>query len=133
MQFIMPQLFESIKGLIEDIPKYISQLTVTVEEHLKQMNINEGYIDIVYEKFIEITNWMLELLQKFLPILGGTVISVASSIWNIILGIIISIYLLNVKFTRCVRSKIVFAFFLSNKEFINFLLKAKNFSLSINK
>lgn len=94
MQFIMPQLFESIKGLIEDIPKYISQLTVTVEEHLKQMNINEGYIDIVYEKFIEITNWMLELLQKFLPILGGTVISVASSIWNIILGIIISIYLL---------------------------------------
>lgn len=115
MQFIMPQLFESIKGLIEDIPKYISQLTVTVEEHLKQMNINEGYIDIVYEKFIEITNWMLELLQKFLPILGGTVISVASSIWNIILGIIISIYLLIDKEK----------FFALSKKLINSLLDKK--------
>ena len=94
MQFILPQLFESISGLIEELPNYISQLSMVVENQLKQMDMSSAYIDSVHDKFVEITNLALGLLQKILPILGGTVVSIASLIWNLILGVIISVYLL---------------------------------------
>ena len=94
MQFVLPQLVESVRGLINDIPKYVKELTVIVENHLQNMNVNQEYMTIINEKFTEITNWVIQLFTNVLPIIGNAVMSVASSIWNIVLGIIISIYLL---------------------------------------
>ena len=94
MQFVLPQLVDSVRGLINDIPKYVKELTVMVEGYLKDMNVNQEYMTFINEKFTEITNWVIQLFTNVLPIIGNAVMSVASSIWNIVLGIIISIYLL---------------------------------------
>lgn len=94
MQFVLPQLIESIRGLINDIPRYVRELTTEVELQLQQKNINQEYMVLINEKFTEITNWVIQLLTNVLPLVGTIVMSVVSSIWNIILGIIISIYLL---------------------------------------
>lgn len=94
MQFVLPQLIESVSGLINDIPKYVKELTTMVENQLHHMDINEEYMTIISGKFTEVTNWLLQILTNLLPIIGNAIMSVASSIWNIILGIIISIYLL---------------------------------------
>ena len=94
MQFVLPQLVDSVRGLINDIPKYDKELTVMVEGYLKDMNVNQEYMTFINEKFTEITNWVIQLFTNILPVIGNAVMSVASSIWNIILGIIISVYLL---------------------------------------
>ena len=49
---------------------------------------------LINDKLTEITNWVLQLVTNLLPIIGGIVMAFASSVWNIILGIIISVYLL---------------------------------------
>ncbi len=94
MQFVLPQLIESVRGLINDIPRYVKELTIIVDTQLQEMNINQEYMTLISEKFAEITNWVIQLLTNVLPIVGNAVMSIASSIWNIVLGIIISIYLL---------------------------------------
>ena len=97
MQFVLPQLIESISGLINDIPRYVRELTSLIETELYERNIDQEYMAIINEKFVEITNWVIQLLTNILPLIGNMVMSVASSIWNIILGVIISIYLLKKK------------------------------------
>ena len=97
MQFVLPQLIESVRGLINDIPRYVKELTIIVDTQLQEMNINQEYMTLISEKFAEITNWVIQLLTNVLPIVGNAVMSIASSIWNIVLGIIISIYLLDRK------------------------------------
>ena len=94
MQFVLPQLVESLVGLVNDIPKYVKELTIMVENQLYDMDINEEYMAIISKKFTELTNLMIQVLTNLLPIIGNGIMSVASSIWNIILGIIISIYLI---------------------------------------
>lgn len=94
MQFLVPQLAESIKGLINDIPKYIYNTTNYLDQSLKEMNINPEYMTFITAKISEITNWTIQVLTNVIPIIGNIFMSFASSVWNIILGIIISIYLL---------------------------------------
>lgn len=94
MQFVLPQLVDSVRGLINDIPKYVKELTAMLEGYLNDMNVNQEYMTFINEKFTEITNWVIQLFTNILPVIGNAVMSVASSIWNIILGIIISVYLL---------------------------------------
>ena len=94
MQFLVPQLAESIKGLINDIPKYIYNTTNYLDKSLKEMDINPEYMTFITNKISEITNWTIQVLTNVIPIVGNIFMSFASSVWNIILGIIISIYLL---------------------------------------
>jgi len=94
MQFLVPQLVASIKGLINDIPKYIYNMTNYLDQSLKEMDINPEYMTFITAKISEITNWTIQVLTNVIPIIGNIFMSFASSVWNIILGIIISIYLL---------------------------------------
>lgn len=94
MQFLVPQLAESIKGLINDIPKYIYNFTNYLDRSLKEMDINPEYMALINNKISEITNWTIQVLTNLIPIIGNIFMTFASSVWNIILGIIISIYLL---------------------------------------
>lgn len=93
-QFVIPQLVDSIVGLANDIPKYVSNLTELVNELSKNLDIGDEYINLAIEKFNELVTFIINIGANLIPILGNFVMAIASSIWNIILGIIISIYLL---------------------------------------
>lgn len=94
IQFVVPQLVQSITGLVNDIPKYLYDMRVILEQTLKETDISPEYMNLINEKFTEITNWLIQLFTNLLPIIGGVVMAFASSVWNIILGIIVSVYLL---------------------------------------
>lgn len=93
-QFVVPQLVDSIVGLANDIPRYVANLTTLIDDLSKQFNIEEQYLSLAKEKFNEVVTFIINLGANLIPILGNFVMIIASSIWNIILGIIISIYLL---------------------------------------
>ena len=94
MHFVFPQVVESIIGLVNDIPLYIANLSDLFDKIVINLDIRDEYINMITTNFNEMSNYIVRLATNLLPVLGTLVTTIASSVWNIILGIIISIYLL---------------------------------------
>lgn len=94
MKFVFPQLAESIVGLVNDVPNYINNLGELFNNAIKDLNLNEGFEEIATENWNQFVNYVIKIATNLLPILGGAITSLASSVWNIILGLIVSVYLL---------------------------------------
>ena len=115
IKFLLPQLIDSIVGLINDVPMYINKTTKFIDDTLMQLNIQEEYLKLINDNFNEFINYIIKFATNLIPVLGSMITSVASSIWNIVLGIIISIYLLIDKERFCALSKkIIYALFSNN-------------------
>ena len=94
VNFVFPQLISSVVGLVNDIPSYVNNVTNLFTEISGNLDINEEYYNILVEKWNEFINFIIAFATDLIPILGNLVKNILSSIWNIILGIIISTYLL---------------------------------------
>ena len=84
---------------------YISKTTKFIDDLLLKLNIERQYLDLINENFNRFIDYVIRFVTDLLPILGTLLTSVASKIWNIVLGIIISIYLLSDKEKFCALSK----------------------------
>lgn len=112
IQFVLPQLLESISGLINDIPRYIREFRTLIESNIYNLDINDEYLVIISEKLAEFLNWFMQFLTNLLPLIGNALFTFASSIWNVIIGFIISIYfLLEKEHFLAINKKIVIALF----------------------
>ncbi|GAB6169872.1 AI-2E family transporter [Clostridium carnis] len=105
IHFLLPQLMDSIIGLVNDIPLYITNTTNFVYELVQGLNIEEQYSKVIIDNFNGLVDYVIKFATNLIPVLGGALAKIASSIWNIILGIIISIYLLIDKENLCALSK----------------------------
>lgn len=94
LKFVLPQVIDSIVGLVNDVPLYIAETNRFINDALNQLNLDPIYLSKISENFNELINYIIKMATNLLPLLGGVLTSIASSIWNIILGIIISIYML---------------------------------------
>lgn len=111
-KFILPEIVDSIMGLVNDMPDHIKTVTNLVDEFNEKYYIPEEYYDYVIEKWNEYRDTILQFATNLLPILGSIVRNVFASIWNIVLGIIVSIYILTDKEKFFALSKkITLAFF----------------------
>lgn len=112
IQFVLPQLVESISGLINDIPRYVKEFSLVLENHLSELEVGDEYLLIIGQKISEFTNWSIQFLTNLLPVIGSAAFSFVSSLWNVVLGIIISVYLLIDKERfAALNRKLVTAFF----------------------
>lgn len=105
VKFLLPQLIDSVVGLVNDIPSYITNTTNFVNEIIMKLNIEDQYSQVLMDNFNSLVNYIIRFATNLIPALGGFLASVASSIWNVILGIIISVYLLIDKEKLCALSK----------------------------
>ena len=94
IQFVLPQLIDSIVGLLNDVPSYISNSNKLINGLIDKLNLSDKNVALINEKLNEMVDYIINLARELLPLLGNFVKNIASSIWNIVLGIIISIYLL---------------------------------------
>lgn len=94
IQFVLPQLVESMFGLVNDIPTYLTNLSDLLTKYTKDLNVDKEYLDIAVTKLTDFINYFISVAAGLLPVVGQALGIVASSIWNIVLGVIISIYLL---------------------------------------
>lgn len=94
MHFVFPQVIESIVGLVNDIPLYLSNLSELFHRIITNFDISDEYIGMITTNFNEMSNYIVRLATNLIPVLGTLVTTIASSVWNIVLGLIISIYLL---------------------------------------
>jgi len=92
--FVFPQLVSSIVGLANDIPTYISNITSLVNEFNSKYEIQEEYYKLLVEQWEKYKDSIIRFVTNLIPILGNITKTILSSVWNIVLGLIVSIYLL---------------------------------------
>lgn len=115
IQFVLPQLVDSVSGLVNDIPTYVNNVSVLLDDIIKKTSLDPKYLDLAVNKWNEFVSYVIKIATNLLPVLGNTVMTIASSLWNIVIGLIVSIYLLIDKEKFCALSKkITYAVF--NKE-----------------
>ena len=122
VNFLVPQVIDSIVGLVNDIPTYISNTTDFINNIMKDLNIGEQYSKVLMDNINSSINSIIRVITNLLPALGGALAKVASSIWNVVLGIIISVYLLIDKNKLCALSKKI-TFALLNEKNANNLIR----------
>lgn len=122
IQFVLPQLVESIIGLVNSIPEYLNELTRVANNIFDNLNLQQEYINLITDKFGEAVTYIITIISNLVPVIGNFIVGATSSILNIIIGIIVSIYILidKEKF-MALGKKIVYA--LCSEEKAKFILR----------
>lgn len=94
IHFVLPQLTESIVGIINQIPHYMDIASKMCQDLIKDLDINAQMANFINEKLNEISTKLIAFISEIVPLVANIVMSFLSSIWNIVLGLIVSVYLL---------------------------------------
>lgn len=94
LYFILPELIASIVGLANDIPTYITNISRLVTDLMNRFHITDEVNILILERWNEFMDNLVNFSTGLIPLLGTTVRTIFSSIWNVAIGLIISIYLL---------------------------------------
>lgn len=105
IKFLLPEVLKSIIGLVNDIPFYITNTNKLINETISSLSIEKQYLQIIIENFNNVIDHATRFITNLIPALAGFIGRTISSIWNVILGFIISIYLLKDKENLCALSK----------------------------
>ncbi len=94
IRFVLPQLFESLLGLANSIPTYVNNLSSFLQNNMDNATLQSEVLSVITAKVNMAIEYVIKIAADMIPILGNIVMSITSSIWNIVLGVIISIYIL---------------------------------------
>lgn len=94
VHFIVPQLIQSIMGFVNEVPQYVDNVTKLFNDLMSETNISPEYTALIQEQINKYIQFVMDFAKEIIPIVGNMLKVIASSIWNIVLGIIISVYLL---------------------------------------
>lgn len=137
---VIPQLILSIQNIITQFPTYINNLVILTERLLADNPEVESYIEgllATYSKDLDsfLEKNALPTLNTLIRSASMSLISALKSLYNLIIGLIISLYVLSGKekfasqakkicyalFERHTANQIIRAFRFTNKAFIGFL------------
>jgi len=94
LAFILPQLISSITGLVRELPRYIQNISEFISQLSETYTLDPRIVGFLNERWIELGDSLNSLAKDILPMTLEFLRNTAMSIWNIFLGIVISIYLL---------------------------------------
>lgn len=115
MQFVLPQLIDSVVGLVNDVPTYVSNASDLLDKLTKNLDLNNNLVEMAIEKWNEIVTYTINIVSNLVPVIGNILKTIASSVVNIILGLIISVYLLIDKEKYCALSRKITCAILNEK------------------
>ncbi|MDD3139376.1 MAG: AI-2E family transporter [Lachnospiraceae bacterium] len=123
---VIPQLIKSIQSIILQFPIYINNLSIWITKLLADnQNIESIANDLLSQYSLEIEKWMnqtlLPQMNQLIKTLSLSLISFVKALWNLIIGFIISIYLLSSKELFCGQCKKVIYAFLETKNANEFI------------
>ena len=111
LQFVLPQLIDSILGLVNSIPQYVKDLSNITNDLITNVNLDPQVIDVVMKQWNDLINTVITIITNMVPVIGNWILSLSSSVFSIFIGVIVSIYMLIDKEKLLALSrKIVFAF-----------------------
>ena len=114
---IIPQILESILGFQESLTEYINNLTLWLSQLLKDNpELEETVMPYFNEAVMKFQYWMTtDLVPSVYLVLdhvSAGVINAVTVVKNILIGLIVMIYFLNLKWTLCAQfKKIIYGLF----------------------
>lgn len=114
---VIPQLLKSIQSIIFQFPVYVNNLETFITKLLaNNPDIDEFATGMLDKYSTQINDWLnnsvIPQMNGIIKSLSLSVLSFLKSIWNLIIGFIISIYILGSKEVFCGQAKkTVYAFF----------------------
>lgn len=111
-KFIFPQVAESVVKLVTDFPHIVNKIYNYIDKFISHINLPEPTRMAVNQKVNEIGKSAIDFATNLVPFFANFFLNIVKSVWNLVLGIIISIYILADKegFFRLCR-KFIFAVF----------------------
>ena len=106
---VIPELIKSVQSIIKQYPYYTRNLQTWINKSLENNpELREMLQDLVYSYSSQTGDWLndtlIPMVQKYLPNIGDIFMSLSSNVlkffkflWNLIIGLIISIYVLSSK------------------------------------
>ncbi|MBC7088495.1 MAG: AI-2E family transporter [Tissierellales bacterium] len=91
---MVPQLINSLTGAFYSIINNYNNLSENIVEFINKLNISQNYINDIVSRWNDFVDNMINYISNSLPLIGNFASRLFSSIWNIVLGVIISIYML---------------------------------------
>jgi len=96
---LLPQLYVSIKGIVESVPTYYASIEKWVENILENNPDIRSYADTALQNAYDyINNWantsLLSDMQKVITTLTTSVYAVIKTLANILIGLVASVYML---------------------------------------
>lgn len=100
-RFVIPQLAFSVQSIVAQFDDYVSNLTEWLQEILaNNPDIEKMANDAIRTYYPKLEDWMSHLIPQMnnlVKTVSLSMISVAKSLWNLVIGLIISVYLLGNK------------------------------------
>lgn len=98
-QVVIPQIATSIQSIVQQFPAYVNNLTSWVTKLLADNpEIERTVGDLISNYSKDLESWMnktvLPQMNTILKTVSLSMISLAKALWNLVIGLIISIYLL---------------------------------------
>ena len=102
IQSIVPQLTDSLRTLVSNFDRYIDNLERWAEARVKDYPLLQPYLDSVQEQFSSVEetikdflkNDLLTTLTRVTSVVTNGLVEVGTYVYNFIIGLIVSIYLL---------------------------------------
>lgn len=94
LAFILPQLVSSISGLVGSIPDYIRNTSDYLENVSADILLPPEALNFINDRWEELSVQLTDLSRQLVPMVLALLRNTALSVWNVVLGIIISIYML---------------------------------------
>lgn len=131
LMLVIPQLLNSVQSIVVQFPSYVTNLENWLEELLaNNAQIEKLATDLINRYSTELEGWLNDTLMPQINILirevSLSVIGFAKFLWNFIIGLVISIYIMGLKESFSAQcKKIMFALF--SKERAGNLIKDLRF------
>lgn len=98
-QVVIPQVASSVQSIAQQFPVYVSNLTAWIEKLLEanpDIEKTVGGLITTYSKELEgwLNQTVLPQMNTILKTVSMSMLGIARALWNLIIGLIISIYLL---------------------------------------
>jgi len=95
---VIPEIYENLQNFISLFPEYINNLGIFIQKLLvRYPEIEHYFTDLMNEYSGDLYEWfsgILPSMNSFIKGLSLSVISFLSTMWDIVLGLIIAIYML---------------------------------------
>lgn len=109
---VFPQLIASVVKFVNEVTDNFEEISLMVNNLIARVNLRPDLMEYVMEWWDGFLLQVYEFLKGLVPIIGSLAKTVFSSVWNIVLGIVVSAYLLFEKERfKALSKKITYAIF----------------------
>lgn len=118
---VLPQLVESLYTIVQNLPAYYTTLsgwvTELIDDNLEVANLTDDVMSQIYDyAYNWLNTFLLPWVQSLMSTFTTGVVGMAKALFNLVIGVIISVYLLSGKAKLLAQSKKILYALLRSKQ-----------------